>query len=163
MSSSAGQRIWRRVVGEASDDGQILIMILGYALIALSLVVVATDATAVYLARTQLLDAADAAALDAADAVDPASVYVHGVGEEVPLTDATVRATASAYLSGYSPPARVQDIRLDDPTGTPDGRLAVVQLTATVRLPLLGPVVQAWSGGISVTARSQARADIDPP
>jgi len=35
-------------------------------------------------------------------------------------------------------------------------------LSAHVRLPLLAPVVDAWSGGITVTVRSQARADVDP-
>ncbi|MDP9222209.1 MAG: pilus assembly protein TadG-related protein [Actinomycetota bacterium] len=164
MRTPICQRVWRRGSrGGTTDDGQILIMILGYAVIALVLVVVATDATAVYLARTQLSDAADAAALDAADAADQSSVYGTGVEHDVPLTDASVRAAASSYLVGYLPPTRVQDVRLDDATGSPDGQVAVVQLTATVRLPLLGPVVQAWSGGISVTARSQARADVDRP
>jgi Putative Flp pilus-assembly TadE/G-like len=164
VKASLGQRLWRRgSCGGTADDGQILIMILGYAVIALVLVVVATDVTAVYLARTQLSDAADAAALDAADAADQSSVYGTGVEHDVPLTDATVRAAASSYLRGYLRPTRVQDVRLDDVTGSPDGQVAVVQLTATVRLPLLGPVVQTWAGGISVTARSQARADVDRP
>jgi Putative Flp pilus-assembly TadE/G-like len=147
----------------AGDDGQILIMLLGYVVIALMLVIVAVDVTAVHLARTQLLDAVDAAALDAADAADASSVYRAGVETDVPLTTATVRSAASGYLSTYAPPTRVQDLRLDDATGTPDGRTAVVQLSATVRLPLLGPVVNAWSGGITVTVRSQARADVDVP
>ena len=148
---------------QSEDDGQILIMLLGYVVIALMLVIVAVDVTAVHLARTQLLDAADAAALDAADAADASSVYRTGVDADVPLTTATVRSAATDYLSTYAPPSRVQDLRLDDVTGTPDGRTAVVELTATVRLPLLGPVVDAWRGGVTVTVRSQARADVDVP
>ena len=136
-------------------------MILGYVVIALVLVIVAVDITAVHLARTQLLDASDAAALDAADAVDPASVYHVGVDTAVPLTDLTVRGAATAYLSTYPAPARVEDVALTDQTGSPDGRTAVVELTARVRLPLLGPVVNAWSGGITVTVHAQARADVD--
>ena len=145
------------------EDGQIMILLLGYVVIALTLVFVAVDITAVHLARTRLFDACDAAALDAADAVDRTSVYQHGVTTAVPLTDDTVRDAATTYLASYVVPPRIQDLRLAAGTGTPDGRTAVVELTATVRLPWLGPVVQAWSGGITISVRSQARADIDPP
>ena len=89
------------------DDGQILMMIVAYAVIALLFVFLAVDITAMHLARTQLLDAADAAARDAADAVDVAAVIEGGVGAGVPLTDETVRSSVVAYLSTYDPPARV--------------------------------------------------------
>lgn len=138
-------------------------MVLGYVVIALVLVIVAVDITAVHLARTQLLDAADAAALDAADAADSASVYQGGVESSVPLTDQSVRTAATGYLSTYPIPARVEGVALTDQTGSPDGRTAVVELTARVRLPLLGPVVNAWSSGITVTVHSRARADVDSP
>ncbi len=147
----------------ADDDGQILILLLGYVVVALSLVVVAVDITAVHLARTQLLDACDAAALDAADAEDSASIYRHGIGTAVPLSDASVQAAARSYLREVALPARLEDLRVDPETGTPDGTIAVVGLSARVRLPLLGPVVRAWAGGVTVTVRSQARADLDPP
>jgi hypothetical protein len=157
--------VWRRVrpAADEPEDGQILILIVGYVVLAITLVVVAVDITAVHVARTQLLDAADATALDAADAADTASIYTHGVTTAVPLTTATVRSSAVTYLSSYAAPARVDDVQLGDETGTPDGRTAVVVLTARVRLPLLGPVVQAWSGGITLTVRSIARADVNPP
>jgi anti-sigma factor RsiW len=164
MRAAVSQRM-RRCGGRegAEEDGQILILLLGYVVVALSLVVVAVDITAVHLARTQLLDACDAAALDAADADDTASVYEHGVGAAVPLTDDSVQAAARSYLEQAPPPARMQQVVLDAGTGTPDGVTAVVKLGGRVRLPLLGPVVRAWSGGVTVTVRSQARADIDPP
>lgn len=167
MNLPVRQRIRRRVCGRPperdarGDEGQILILILGYVIVAISLVIVAVDITAVHLARTQLLDASDAAALDAADAADAPRVYGGGLPGSVPLSDGTVRTAATTYLSTYAPPTRVTDVELTDTTGSPDGRTAVVELTARVRLPLLGPVVQAWSGGITVTVRSQARADVD--
>jgi hypothetical protein len=147
---------------ETRDEGQILILILGYVIVAITLVIVAVDITAVHLARTQLLDAADATALDAADAADVHTVYAAGVPGGVPLSDQGVWAAATTYLSTYAPPSRVSDVQLTGATGSPDGRTAVVELTARVKIPLLGPVVQAWSGGIAVTVRSQARADLDP-
>jgi len=144
------------------DDGQILLLALGYTLIAFALVAVAVDATAVHLARTQLLDAADAAALDAADAVDQGSIYTGGLGQEVPLSDAAVRDQAATYLSTYQAPSRLSGIGLTGATGSPDGAVAVVELTGTVRLPIASPVVAAFAGGISVTVRSTARAELGP-
>ena len=157
--STRGPGRWRSTT---QDDGQILLLALGYTLIAFALVAVAVDATAVHLARTQLLDAADAAALDAADAVDPASVYAGGLGRDVPLSDAAVRDQAATYLSTYQAPSRLSGIGLTGATGSPDGATAVVELTGTVRLPIAAPVVAAFAGGISVTVRSSARAELGP-
>jgi hypothetical protein len=150
-------------VTDSREDGQILILLVGYVVVALSLIVVAVDITAVHLARTQLLDACDAAALDAADADDAASLYQHGVGATVPLTADSVRAAVRWYLQDAVPPARMDQVVVDAGTGTPDGATAVVELSGRVRLPLLGPIVRTWSGGVTVTVRSRARADIDPP
>jgi hypothetical protein len=155
----AGRRRRRR----DPEDGQIMILVLGYTLIAFLLVVVAVDVTAVYLARTQLRDAADAAALDAADAAYAPSVYSEGVSHTVPLSDTTERAAVVSYLSTYRPPNHVEQVRLDPATGSPDGETAVVAMTGRVRLPLLGPVVAAWSGGVSISVEARARADIDGP
>ncbi len=146
-----------------SDDGQITLLALGYFLLALCLVAVVADATAVHLARTQLQDAADAAALDAADALSDASVYTGGVtGDAVPLTDREVRAQAERYLRSYTAPSRVEGVRLGAATGTDDGRSATVELTARARLPIAAPVVASFTGGVAVTVRSTASAQIEP-
>ena len=123
---------------------------------------VAVDATAVHLARTQLLDAADAAALDAADAVDAATVYAGGLGPDVPLSDAAVQVQARGYLGTYQSPSRLEAVALTGATGSPDGASAVVELTGRVRLPIAGPVVASFAGGITVTVRSTARAGLRP-
>ncbi|MBC7638970.1 MAG: hypothetical protein H7231_04205, partial [Rhodoferax sp.] len=102
----------RVAVRGGPEDGQISLLILVYALIALSLVAVVVDATAVHLARTQLLDAADAAALDAADAVDEKAVYAGGLSDAVPLTSASVRDQATTYLSSYAVPSHLDGVVL---------------------------------------------------
>jgi uncharacterized membrane protein len=146
----------------ADEDGQIMLLALGYTLVAFALVAVAVDATAVHLARTQLLDAADAAALDAADAVDAGSVYTGGLGYDVPLSGEAVRAQAGTYLSTYQAPSRLEAVGITGGTGTPDGVSAVVELTGRVRLPIAAPVVASFAGGITVTVRSTARAQLRP-
>ncbi len=144
------------------DDGQVTLLVLVYALIALSLVAVVVDATAVHLARTQLLDAADAAALDAADAVDDRAVYAGGLADAVPLTTASVRDQATTYLSSYAVPSHLDDVVLGDRTGSPDGASATVELRGRVRLPIGGAVMATWRGGVLVTVTSTARTTLAP-
>ncbi len=133
--------------------------------------VVVIDATAVHLARTQLLDAADAAALDAADSIDVVGTY-RAADSSAPagtdparrlvLTDGSVRRQAEAYLAGYEPPTRVDGVTIAPGTGSADGRSATVVLSGRVRLPMAGLVVQAWSGGVGVTVWSTAVAPVQP-
>ena len=144
------------------DEGQIALLVLVYTLIALSLVAVAVDATAVHLARTQLLDAADAAALDAADAVDEAAVYTSGISRGLPLTKELVRDQASRYLTSYDPPSRLGRVQLGAGTGSTGGASATVELSGRVRLPIAASVVSAWAGGITITVRSSARTALLP-
>ena len=145
-----------------TDDGQVALLILVWALIALSLVAVVVDATAVHLARTQLLDAADAAALDAADAVDEKAVYAGGLADAVPLTSASVRDQATTYLSSYAVPSHLDDVVLGARTGSADGGSATVVLRCRVRLPIGGAVMATWRGGILVTVTSTARTTLAP-
>lgn len=145
-----------------ADDGQVTLLVLVYTLIALSFMAVSVDATAVHLARTQLLDAADAAALDAADAVDEKAVYDGGVSEDLPITDSAVREAALNYLSSYDPPSRLSELDLGPGTGSPDGTGATVELTGLVRLPIAASVVAAFRGGIRVTVTSTARTTLAP-
>ena len=109
----------------------------------------------------RLLDAADAAALDAADTVSDV-VYVNGVGEAVPLTDAAVVQSASAYLSARPLPSRMQTWTIAPGTGSPDGTSAVVVLTGTAELPIIGSALDALGGSITITVSSRARADVVP-
>ncbi|HET8614347.1 MAG TPA: pilus assembly protein TadG-related protein [Actinomycetales bacterium] len=153
----------------SADDGQVLLLTLVYSVVAFSLVTVVVDATAVHLARTQLLDTADAAALDAADAVDLIGTYAATAespqaddARRTPLVlaDATVREEVRAYLRDYRAPGRLDAVVVSAGTGSPDGQSAVVVLTGRVRLPIGGAVVAAWSEGVTVTVRSRARSRV---
>jgi hypothetical protein len=147
-----------------ADGGQISVLLLGYALIVLAVVLTAASATAVHLARHRLLAVADAAALDAADALDRKRFYaeVGGAGAApdrvVSLSAASVRASVLASLAEDRDTAGLDDVRMGVPTGTPDGSTAEVTLVSTVRLPLISALLDQGSGlTVEVTSRARAR------
>jgi len=166
-----------------SDDGQIIPLVIAYALIAFTLVVVVVDLSAVHLQRQRLFSLADAAALDAADALDRSRFYREGAldGEgalpssnnrtagnrptdptlAVPLTDRTVRSSVENYLV-VADLVRVEDVAIDQPTGSPDGVTAEVTLVGRATLPLFSFVVARWSDGVPLRATSRARARASP-
>ena len=148
---------------EGRDGGQLLLLLIAYVLIGFLLVLVVVDATSVHLQRTRLIALTDGAALDAADALDRARFYREGaagpgVSSPVPVSDETVHAAAESYLRTAADGARLQDIAVVRPTGTPDGVTAEVTLAAVARLPLLTYVLAVWSDGVPLEATSRARA-----
>lgn len=147
------------------DDGQVLLLILVYALIAVALVTVVVSASAVHLQRKRLLSVADAAALDAADALDTGAFYADGTapGEGVPLTDASVRASVEEYVGLAGAPARFDGFAVAPSTGTSDGRTAEVTLVAVVRPPLLSSVISTFSDGVPLRVTARARTGLGGP
>lgn len=137
-----------------------MVLSLGFAVVAILLVLVVGAATGVHLDRKRLLAAADLAALAAADQVSE-RYYASGAGDGpvgVPLTDATVRAAVEQYLADHpDPAARWDHVRVLD-ASTPDGRTAVVRLGAVTRPPLLTWVLEPWSDGVPIEAEASGRA-----
>ncbi|MFN8097765.1 MAG: pilus assembly protein TadG-related protein [Dermatophilaceae bacterium] len=148
--------------GRAPDEGSISLFILGLCVIGLVLVLGVVTVTSAQLARMRLLDAADAAALDAADSITD-SAYTSGIGDAVPLSDAMVSETASAYLASRPLPERMESWSIAPGTGTPDGSTAVVVVTGTADLPVVTPLLEALGGSITITVESRARADVENP
>jgi hypothetical protein len=147
------------------DEGQIALLVLGYTLIALVLVSVVVGASAVHLTRHRLQTLADGAALDAADALDRSRFYSGGAvagPAPVPVSDATVRAEASAFLAASGAGQRFSQLTLAGPTDTPDGLTARVSLSARARLPLVTSVLAPWARGITVTVTASARSADQP-
>lgn len=144
------------------EDGQVLLLILVYTLITVTLVTVVASASAVHLERKRLLALADAAALDAADAVDLGAFFADGAspGGGVPLTDASVRASVEEYVELAGAPGRFDGFAVAASTGTPDGRTAEVTLVATAEPPLLSIVIAAFSDGIPLVVTGRARTTL---
>ena len=140
-------------------------LVLAYVLIAFTLVIVVIDISAVHLQRQRLFSLADAAALDAADALDRARFYQEGAAisagdpaAAVPLTDQSVQNSVEQYLA-TARSLRAAEVVVDQPTGSPDGVTAEVTLAGRATLPLFSSVVAQWSDGVPlrVTARARAR------
>ena len=163
-AGAAGVRARTSRVGGRQDDGQILPLVLVYLLVSFLLVTVVTDAAAVHLQRNRLISLADAAALDAADALDAGRFYLQGAGGSgrqggvVPVSDQSVRDSVESFLVTAQAADRFSGLVIEEPTGSPDGRAVQVTLSAGARLPLLSFVVSAWRDGVPLTVTSHARA-----
>ncbi|MEO7446806.1 MAG: pilus assembly protein TadG-related protein [Humibacillus sp.] len=143
-----------------ADSGQIGILILGLFALVLVLILGAVDVTAAQLARMRLLDAADSAALDAADALDERRAYEEGVQGRLALTDAAVQKAAAAHLSRIPRPPGITAWSVVPGTGTSDGATAVVTLSGRATLPMSGWILQSLGGSVEITVTSSARAPL---
>ncbi|MGY4645694.1 pilus assembly protein TadG-related protein [Cellulomonas sp. URHB0016] len=144
------------------DDGQILVLTLGYVVIALLLVTVVASATAVHLERKRLLALADLVALESADALADNGYFPSGGrpggGGGLPLSDASVRAAVEDYLRDDPGAAAGLDQLTVLSATTPDGQSARVRLGALAKPAVLSWVLAPWSDGIALEAESVARA-----
>ena len=141
------------------ERGSISLFILGLSLIATLLIAGAVAVTSAHLSRMRLLDVADGAALSAANALDDAA-YAQGVGESVPLNNASVQERAAAYLGARPRPGSVSQWRLAPGTGTPDGRTAVVVVVGEAQLPMIGTALRELGLSVTIRVESRARSDV---
>ncbi len=147
------------MTGQRDERGSISLYLLGLAVIAMVLVAGTVAVTSAHLARIRLLDVADGAALEAANALD-ATAYDRGLGDAVPLSDASVRERAAAYVGSARRPGGVSRWRLGPRTGSPDGRTAVVALIGEAELPMVGSFLRDLGVSITISVTSAARSDV---
>lgn len=114
------------------EDGSILPLILGYVLLAISVIVVCVCATDLYIAQKRLDSLADAAALAGADGF---TLEITDDRVQAQLTDRKVREQAEAVIAAVPRGARLSS------AGTPDGVSARVTVSAVWHPPLLSPFV----------------------
>lgn len=144
-----------------NDDGQISILLIGMMSVSLLLILGVIGATSMQLSRIQLLDAADAAALDAADFIAESSVYEGGVGDGLQLTSDGVVAAARENLTQRVRPGRVAAWNVASGTGTPDGRTAVVVVQGQAAIPVISQALDVFGSSITITVQSSARSDLN--
>lgn len=141
------------------EAGQVTVLALGFTVVAILLIVGTVAVTSVQLSRMRLLDAADGAALDAADSLD-ASAYQRGLDGAVDLSSATVVQTSTAYLAQEPRPASLMTWQVAAGTGSPDGRTAVVRIEGQAEVPFVGVLLAAVGRSVTITVESRARADL---
>lgn len=114
------------------EEGSVLLLTLGYVLLAVAVIFVCVCATDLYIAQKRLDALADAAALAGADGF---TLQVEGDGVRAELTDDGVRQQASVLVATLPGGAELID------AGTPDGISARVTVAATWHPPLFSPFV----------------------
>ncbi len=129
----------------ADDDGSVLILTLGYAVLAIAVLLVCVDATSLYLAQKRLDGFADAAALAGADGF---TLVVEEGEARAELTDDGVREQADALVGDVGGGAVVVD------AGTPDGVSARVTVAGTWRPPVIALFVPH---GVALEATATSR------
>lgn len=110
------------------EDGSVILLTLGYALLAIALILVTVCATDLYIAQKRLDALADAAALAGADGF---TVVVEGNAVHADLTDDAVRTEAEALLRQLPGDAVLVSAE------SPDGSSARVRLSAAWHPPIV--------------------------
>ncbi|TWE09427.1 hypothetical protein [Rudaeicoccus suwonensis] len=145
----------------AGEEGRVILLIAGLFAILATLILGGVNLTAIQLAKVHVLDAADAAAVDAADSINEGGIYKGGLGSTLTLSDDGVQRTAAASLGRQKVPANVTGWAIGSGTGTTDGHTAQVRVDAVVRPPILSGVLATMFGEVRISVQSRARADLN--
>lgn len=148
-----------RMVVKRTDEGTVLLLILGLVVVAAMLVAVVTDVSALYLQRRELVAAADGAALAGAQAVDEESIYLHGLPATgpVPLDQAAAEVAVRDYLTETGILEGRLDVRI-----TTTATTVSVELATSFELPVASTVTAGTSGVADVSASATARTAVMP-
>lgn len=125
-----------------AEHGNVCVTTIGFLVVVGLMTVVVVNASAAFLAKQELNNLADGAALSAADGLDEASFYT---GADVRLQPDRARELVARYLTDR--PARVVDVALDD------DRVRVA-LERDLSLRLVPP---GWFGSTRITAEATSQ------
>ena len=146
----------RNRTGEyGAEDGQMMVLIIGYVLLALLVTTAVMAASSLYLEHKRLLSMADGASVAAADSYTLGQVETQGGSPAAVLNAGRVRNVAADFLNRNGAHARFDGLALLPDTGSPDGSTAVVVLSAEVHPPIVNFLVP---DGIRIEATSTARS-----
>jgi hypothetical protein len=137
------------------EEGSVLVLGLGMAVLAMVVVGAVVDASRLFLTRAAMASLADGAALRGAHDLDLAALYDGGVSDVLPLSTERVRADVAAYVAGTSA-ANGMHVHVDA-VGVRDG-VVTVRLSTTESVPVLGTLLA--TGSVVVTASAAARTSV---
>jgi uncharacterized membrane protein len=148
-----------------TDDGQLTLLVIGYAFLALVLVLVGVDVSAAFLARRQLSSVADAAALTAAQQVDRAAVYAgdNPACSALPVDTSAAGAAAGSAVADAIPELERSFVRVDPPQTTAAAGVVTVRLSGAASMPF-GRIVRLLlpgrSSSVPITVISHAESAV---
>lgn len=140
-------RTTRELLGD--DDGSVLPLVLGYAVLAVALILVCASATSLYLAQKRLDALADAAALAASDGF---TLTLEGDAPRARLDDERVRTQAQAVIDAAPGDAALVS------AVSGDGASARVTVAGTWHPPVFAPFVP---DGVPLSATATSRNALD--
>ncbi|HEX5857349.1 MAG TPA: pilus assembly protein TadG-related protein [Microbacterium sp.] len=130
---------------DADDEGSILLLTLGYAMLALVAIFVCANATSLYLAQKRLDALADAAALAGADGF---TISMSGGEPLAELRDDAVFTQASEIVDAVGSGAALVS------AGSPDGLSARVTVTTAWHAPIVSLFVP---DGVALSSTATSR------
>ncbi|MEY2476273.1 MAG: hypothetical protein QOG87_1588 [Actinomycetota bacterium] len=149
--------VWTRLRRE--EDGQLLLLVLCYTVIAALLITVVVNVSKAYLYRRSLVAAADGAAIAAANVPDLPEVYAGEDAAALPL--APTRAVVEQYADDAQLGQRFDGFEVVDVST--DGQTVTVTMRAEVRMPFLNLISSRYKAGYPVEATAIARSPFVEP
>jgi Flp pilus assembly protein TadG len=142
------------VRARTADEGSVLLLVVGMVVLLVLLVTVVVDVTALFLARKDLLAAADGAALAGAQAVDAERLYTEGVSPGLlPLDPTEAERAARAYLAEAGVGEGLAGLQVEV---VATGTTVTVRLDGVARLPFVSDVTPGAAAGVRVSASASA-------
>ncbi|QDW31467.1 hypothetical protein FFF93_011205 [Arthrobacter sp. KBS0702] len=132
-----------------------MVLIIGYVLLALLVTVAVAGASSVYIEHKKLLSLADGASVAAADSFTLGQLENTTGSPTAVLSTGRVRSTAADYLNRTGAFGRFSGLTVAPATGSPDGSTAVVVLSAAVHPPIVNFLIP---DGVRIEATSTARS-----
>lgn len=138
------------------DDGQVTIVVIGFAMIVLLLFAVVVSGSRVFLGQRDLAAAADSAAASAAQAVSEPAVYGGDTGAELPIDPAAAQARVAEYVALAGLAGHFDDFSVVAVSVT--GATVSVTFTARAPMPYGGMLSDEWEDGYPITATATAHS-----
>jgi len=148
-----------RAVRGRGDDGQLLLLVLAYAVITGLLITVVVNVSKAYLYRRALVAAVDGAALTAANQPDLDRLYSGGA-EVLPLSEVGARSAVRQYVRDADLARRFDGFQVLDVST--DGQTVTVRLGSVARMPFINVLSSRYADGYPVEATARARSPLVP-
>ncbi|WP_425844813.1 pilus assembly protein TadG-related protein [Agrococcus sp. TSP3-2-1] len=142
-------RAWSRLARD--EEGSTLVLAIGFAALALTLVLAVAAATSMLVERRRLFTVADGAALAAAEAFALEQVRFDGVSAAPELAGAAVQEAAAAWAAEAA--GDLDDVLVEGASA--DARSATVSVSSTWRPPVVSLLLPE---GIRLDVTATARA-----